>query len=156
MSAFALLRGDAAFPATVRSRRGCRGPKSDRSGHLAWWPQLALSGFTVLRARGRKWPRRGPGRAAPSLGSSTKAVCSPLVKASLWEPPPGSRQFFRRPQPRGLGPPSPVVLRPGMERHQEISAWQQRLMAINCLRFRVTRRGIKHSRIVYGARLAPR
>ena len=24
-------------------------------------------------------------------------------------------------------------------------------MAINCLRFRVTRRGIKHSRIVYGA-----
>ena len=121
MSAFALLRGDAAFPAAVRSRQRFRGPKSDRSGHLAWWPQPAPSGFAVLGAGEGSdlgWARA----AAASSRASTKAVCSPLIKASLWEPPPGSRPFFRRPQPRGLGPPSPVVLRPGMERHQEISA----------------------------------
>lgn len=124
MSTFALLHGDAAFPAevAVRNRRGWPGLKSARSGQPAWWPQLALSGVHGARGLGKEVTSQSAGPAAASLGFFTKAGCSPLIKASLGEPLPGSRQFLRRPQPTGLGAPCPGVSRPVIERHQEISA----------------------------------
>lgn len=104
---------------------------------------------------------RGPGEEVTSQSAgpafsrfSTKAAPAPLIKASLREPPPGSR-CSSAPSAQRPPSPSPGVWRPVMERHQEISAGQRRLMAVNCLRFRVTDRGIQHSLNLFPAPLAP-
>lgn len=99
MSAFALLHGETAFPAAVRGGRGWRGPR----GAPQWAPSL-VAAAGPQRDRGVLGPRGGSdlrGRAASS-GSSTKAGRAPLIKASLREPPPGSRPIPRAPGPVGL------------------------------------------------------
>lgn len=64
MSAFALLHGKTAFPAEVASGRGWPGSQRARSGHPAWWPQLALNGMAGAGGPGEEVTsgRARPGR----------------------------------------------------------------------------------------------
>lgn len=98
MSTFALLRGDAAF-LQFGAGKGVAGPGVTAVG--TWL--MASAGPQAVhgaQGRGRSDLGLGPGRAAASAGSSTKAVCSPLIHAVAGNPA-WLRRFFGAPQPRG-------------------------------------------------------
>lgn len=110
MSAFALLHGNAAFPAAVPSPRGWHGPK-----RAPQWAAGLVAAAGPRRVPGCWGPGGGSDLAEPaglsSLGPPTRAGLAPLLKASGRELParPRSRHFLRAPSPRASGSPPPLM-----------------------------------------------